>query len=156
MVRVKYRYILAEIWTEQFKNKVKLPLKEKELKQAILDNVEELHGDYGVACIQAGFSIKMYNAGTRMFIARVHRKFHSIVGSSLPFITSVGKIKLEIRTLHLTGTIRKALQFLIKYDKEKLTELKCTLQLTSEMTSELAKLIDKCHTRLAKKRLDAQ
>lgn len=156
MVRVKYRYILAEIWTEQFKNKVRLPLKEKELKQAILDSVEMLHGDYGLACIQAGFSIKMYNPATRMFIVRVHRKFHSVLGSSFPFITSIGKIKLIIRTLRLTGTIRSALKFLINYDKEKLTELVHALQLTSEMTNELADMIEKCHNRLAKKRLDAE
>lgn len=156
MVRVKYRYILAEILTEQHKNKVKIPLREKDLVQAIFSSVETLHGDFGVACIQAGFSIKMFNPATRIFIARVHRRFHSILGSSLPFITTIGKLKLCIRTLHLSGTIRSALKFLIKFDKEKLAEMVQTLELSSEMESELNKVISKCHTRFAKRRLDVE
>ena len=156
MVRVKYRYILAELWTEQCKNKVKLPLKEKNLEQAIRDSVENLHGDYGLATIQAGFSIKLYNPATRVFIARVHRKFHSVLSSSLPFITAIGKLKVCIRTLHLSGTIRSALKFLVVYDREKLTELIYTLQLSTEMQTELQELIYKCHNRLAKRRLDVE
>lgn len=154
MVRVKYRYILVEILTDQFKNKVKLPLKEYDLRRAVLDSIEMLHGDYGLACIQAGFSIKMYNPSTRVFILRVRRKFRTIVGSSLPFLTSIGKLKVGFRTLKLTGTIRSAFKFLIQYDKEKLSELVKTLQASAETTKELSQMIEKCHTRLAKRRLD--
>lgn len=156
MVRVKYRYILAELWTEQCKNRIKLPLKETVLREAILKSVADLHGDYGLASIQAGFSIKMYNPATRVFIARVHRKFHNVVSSSLPFITSIERLKVCIRTLHLSGTIRSALKFLIEYDQEKLAELIHTHQLSSEMQSELNGLVNKCHTRLAKRRLDVE
>lgn len=155
MVRVKYRYILVEIQTDQYKNRLKLPLKESELKRAILDSVETLHGDYGIACIQAGFSIKMYNSATRLFIVRVYRKYHSLLGSSLPIITTVGKLRVGFRTLRLTGTIRSALKFVIQYDREKLTEIVNVLQATSEMQEELSAIIEKCHKRLAKRRLDA-
>lgn len=155
MVRVKYRYILAEIWTDKFQNQIKLPVGEKKLHQAILDSVETLHGDYGFGSIYAGFSIKMYNPATRIFIARVQRKFHSVLLSSLPFVTSVGKVKLSIQTLHLSGTIRSSLKFLIKFDKEKLAELVRTQQLSSEMESDLCELIRKCHRRFAKKILEA-
>lgn len=156
MVRVKYRYILAELWTEQCKKRIKLPLKETELKEAIRKSVQILHGDYGLASIQAGFSIKMYNPATRVFIVKVYRKFHNVISSSLPFITSIEKLKVCIRTLHLSGTIRSALKFLIKYDQEKLAELVHTHQLSSETQSELHDFIKKCHTRLAKRRLDVE
>lgn len=154
MVRVKYRYILAEILTDKYINKVKLPLREDDLKQAIRDSVELLHGDYGLACIQAGFSIKMYNPATRVFIVRVRRKFHSVLGSSLPFITSIGKLKLGFRTLRLSGTIRSAHKFLIQHDKDKLTEMVQRLQASAQMEKELAKMIERCHRRLVKTKLD--
>lgn len=156
MVRVKYRYILAEIVPEMHKSAIKLPLKENDLKKKILDSVQETHGDYGLACISPGFSLKMYNPATRVFILRVRRNFHSVLGTTLPLITFVNKMKLAIRTLHLSGTIRSSYKCLIEFDKRKLNELVSDHQLPESTKGELASMIEKCQNRLAKKRLDVK
>ncbi|XP_035225972.1 uncharacterized protein LOC118198415 [Stegodyphus dumicola] len=156
MVRVKYRYILAEILTEQYKNKLKLPLKEYDLKQAILAAVEQNHGDYGLACIHAGFSIKVYNPATRILILRVRRCAVLVLSTTLPLITTAGKIQLAFRTLRLTGTIRSAFKFLIDFDKKKLMELVSKHKISSEHEKQLSDMIMKCHKRLAKRKFEDQ
>ncbi|GBM41200.1 Ribonuclease P/MRP protein subunit POP5 [Araneus ventricosus] len=155
MVRVKYRYILAEIVTDGYQNVLRLPLREQELKQAILDSVQELHGDFGLASIHAGFSIKMYNAVTRIFILRVRRQYHPILSTSLVMMTSIGKIRLEIRTLHLSGTIRSAYKFLLTYDKQKIQQLIRKHNLHADAIQELSTVIENSHHRFAKKKFDA-
>lgn len=154
MVRVKYRYIVSEIVTDKHKHLIKLPVKEKDIKHTVLNMVNEVHGDYGVACILAGFSIKMFNPVTRILIFRVRRQYHSILSTTLPLITSVGKIKLIMRTLKLSGTIRCASKFIIAHDNAVLTNMVHQLQIAPNMEKELKELLENCHHRLAKKRLD--
>ncbi|KAG8193742.1 hypothetical protein JTE90_005040 [Oedothorax gibbosus] len=151
MVRVKYRYILAEIVSDAHKNKLKFPLGEHELKQKILNCVQETHGDYGLACIQPGFAIKMYNPATRIFIIRVRRGFHSVLGTTLPLVTSVGKVQLSIRTIHLSGTIRCAYKRLLEFDRQKLNEIICDHRVAQSTKDELAVMTENCQKRLSEK-----
>ncbi|GFS65809.1 hypothetical protein TNIN_5891 [Trichonephila inaurata madagascariensis] len=151
MVRVKHRYILCEIVTETHRHFAKLPFVEKTLKEAIIDSVEELHGDFGLASILPGFAVKMFNRSTRMFILRVHRKFQSVLSTSLPIITSVENVKLAIKTLHLSGTIRCAYKFLVNYDKEKLCELRQNYEFSAEDQVLLSSIIEMSQRRMGKK-----
>ncbi|GFT63025.1 hypothetical protein NPIL_685511 [Nephila pilipes] len=150
MVRVKYRYILCELVTETHKNILELPLKLFVLKQAINDSVNELHGDFGIACIQARFIIKVFNPITRIVVLRVDRRFHSVLSTSLPLVTSAGKLKFTIRTLHLSGTIRCALDFLVNYDKQKLCQLVQKHDISAEDQQELSAIIANCEQKLYK------
>ncbi|GFV91178.1 hypothetical protein TNCV_896991 [Trichonephila clavipes] len=121
------------------------------LQEAIIDSVVELHGDFGLASILAGFVVKMFNGYTRMFILRVNRRSQSILSTSLPIVTSVGQVKLAIKTLHLSGTIRCAYKFLINYDKEKLRELRQNHNFSVEDQVKLTSIIEKSHRRMVKK-----
>uniref|UniRef100_A0A2L2YIW8 Ribonuclease P/MRP protein subunit POP5 n=1 Tax=Parasteatoda tepidariorum TaxID=114398 RepID=A0A2L2YIW8_PARTP len=154
MVRVKYRYIVSELVTDKHQHLIKLPVKEKDIKNTVLDMVNEIHGDFGVSCILAGFSIKLFNPVTRIVIFRARRQHHNILSTALPLITAVGKMKLIMRTLKLSGTIRSASKFIIAYDNAKLIDMVHQLQIAPNMEKELKELLENCHHRLAKKKLD--
>lgn len=123
MVRVKHRYFLVEVLCDQFKKKLELPLKQTEILRAVKSSVEKLHGDFGVACIQIGLALKMYNTTTRVFLLRVRRASSHYISTSLPFVTSIGRFTVVLRLLHVSGTIRKSLKFLVSCDQQKLNKL---------------------------------
>lgn len=96
-----------------------LPLSPIAFHNAIMDKVEQLHGDFGVAAIRAGFTAKYCNEKTRIAIIRIRHGPHKLVTSSLPFITSVDKNDVAIRTLYTGATIRQCYKFLLVYQQRK-------------------------------------
>ncbi|GFR00070.1 nose resistant to fluoxetine protein 6 [Trichonephila clavata] len=113
-----------------------------------MDSVEELHGDFGLASMLPGFTVKMFNRSTRMLILRVRRRVHSVLATSLPMVTSVEKVKLAIKTLHLSGTMRCAYKFVVNYDKEKLCEIRQNHHFSAEDQVYVTSIIEKCQRRM--------
>ncbi|XP_076370040.1 POP5 ribonuclease P/MRP subunit [Tachypleus tridentatus] len=124
MVRVKQRYFLVEIIPTASRRHLQTELhpsiNERSILRSVRESVEEIHGDFGVGVTQAGFTIKMFNSKTSVFVLRVRRGPHVLVASALSFVRRIGNTSLTLKTLHLSGTIRSCLKFLQQYDKQQL------------------------------------
>nr|CAG4644411.1 EOG090X0GYO [Lepidurus arcticus] len=124
MVRHKNRYYLVEIQPQDGKYKEfdAFELKPYELLHSIIKYVNQIHGDFGVASIQAGFQAKYCNANTRITILRVRHGPHRILASTLPFITSINRKEVLLQTLYTGATMHHCFLFLKNYHKKKLEE----------------------------------
>lgn len=101
-----------------------LPINEKNIFDAIKTTLQRLHGDYGMGCCLYGMTVKMFNPLTRIFIIRVHRGPHAFIASTLPFITNINGLNVKLTVLHLGGTIRSCLKFIMIHDRKKLDQLR--------------------------------
>ncbi|XP_044733303.1 ribonuclease P/MRP protein subunit POP5 [Chrysoperla carnea] len=132
MVRFKNRYVTVEI-TPVEKHSAKIfELKPNGLYNAIIAKVQQLHGDFGVAAIKAGFVAKYCNKLTRIALVKVRHGPHRFVTSSLPFITSIDTKAVTIRTLYTGATIKQCFKFIIGYQKTKLIETLRTFKTNEE------------------------
>ncbi|GIX82808.1 hypothetical protein CEXT_509801 [Caerostris extrusa] len=128
-----------------------LPIRENELRRTIIENVVELHGEFGMGCILASFAIKMFNPHTRTFIARVHRRACNILSTTLAMITKVGNMRVAIINLHLSGTISSASKYLNEYNRQKLNELIKRHDISAETAKEISDEMEKSYERLNKR-----
>lgn len=78
----------------------------KELK----DNVISSYGDFGLACLNRGYSVKRYDPNDGFMILSVRKGVHEIVMSVIPLITSVNGAPCSVNLIHLSGTIRGSLK----------------------------------------------
>nr|CAG4642150.1 EOG090X0GYO [Eurycercus lamellatus] len=124
MVRFKNRYFTVEI--NPLENHAScmeaFPLKDHEIMHSILKITEQIHGEFGAAAIKNGLDVKYCNEHTRIAVIRTRHGPHRLVGSSLPFLSSIGKRKVQIHSIHFGATMVKSFKFLQKYHKEKLNE----------------------------------
>lgn len=105
MVRVKRRYIALSI-----KSKTKGSVAQEALIKELRNCVGQLYGDFGLACLNRGFSIKRYNEKDGSLIISVRRGVHEMVMSVAPLITKVDGNLCSINIVHLSGTIRGCLK----------------------------------------------
>lgn len=106
MVRVKKRYILAEIKPEK---QVNFPTQDaftSEFKKKFY----ELYGDFGIACLNRNYVVKRFNPKDHSIILVVRKGVHEMALSTLPFITTIDGKACCVRIVHLSGTIRKCFE----------------------------------------------
>lgn len=81
-------------------------LKQTEFQDKIRQHVEQVWGDFGIACLNRGFAIKRHldypETQESLVIVAVRRGVHPMVLSVAPL--------LNIDIVHLSGTIRKCLK----------------------------------------------
>nr|CAG4645904.1 EOG090X0GYO [Lynceus sp. MCZ IZ 141354] len=124
MEQTSRRYFVVEVHpASQHNEHEPYLLKELDLYHAILDAVEELHGEYGVAAIKSGFQAKYCNEITRVAIIRARHGPHRLVGSSLNLVTTIGKRPIMLQTLYIGATIVKCYHFLKKHQQQTLNRL---------------------------------
>ncbi|XP_039627647.1 ribonuclease P/MRP protein subunit POP5 [Polypterus senegalus] len=119
MVRFKSRYLLCEIsfaspngWQH---------VDEKKLHRAILEAIQKVHGDFGVACCAVSFAVKYLNTYTGILLLRCRKAHYRLLWSTLAFIHQLGKKETCVITcIHVGGTIRTCQKFLIGYNKQQL------------------------------------
>ena len=107
MVRVKRRYILAEIKTLSGK----YPTSNEFIKE-FKAQLQELYGDYGLACLERGLHIKRYQQSDKSLIISVRRGSHAMALSTIPMITSINSQACKVSVVHLSGTMRKCMKVL--------------------------------------------
>lgn len=107
MVRVKRRYILAELKMLSGKHPTSY-----QFCQEFKAKFEELYGDYGAACLDRGFHIKRYNNNDGSIIISIRRGVHEMALSTIPLIASINSNPCKVTIVHLSGTIRKSLSVL--------------------------------------------
>lgn len=107
MVRVKRRYIVLKINCQRQANPPKEAFVE-ELKERLC----QVYGDFGVACLNRGYSVKRYDLKVGNMILCVRKGVHEMVMSILPLITSIDHKSCNVSIIHLSGTIRSSLNIL--------------------------------------------
>ncbi|CAG9783953.1 unnamed protein product [Diatraea saccharalis] len=112
MVRFKNRYITVEITCPLVPEHKPLTLKSKIFHETVLNKVQQLHGDFGIASIRNGFITKYCNENTRIAIIRVRHGPHRFVTSSLPFITKIDKLDVRLNTLYVSATLKHSFLFI--------------------------------------------
>lgn len=110
MVRVKRRYVVLEIKYQCAKQKPSQDLFLRELR----DKIAHMYGDFGVACLNRGFSIKRYDPQDGFMILGVRRGVHEMVMSVVSLITKVDKFSVIVLVSFLSGSIRGCLKYLKK------------------------------------------
>lgn len=107
-----FRYITVEITCPLIPENKPLTLKPGMFHDTVINKIQELHGDFGVAAVRNGLLAKYCNENTRIAILRVRHGPHRFVTSSLPFITKIGKIDVTLRTLHVGATLKHSFKFI--------------------------------------------
>ncbi|KAE8742469.1 hypothetical protein FOCC_FOCC012023 [Frankliniella occidentalis] len=123
MVRYKNRYIAVEVNPLGLSGTKSFSLNGRDLYKAVLDAVQKLHGDFGVAAISSGYSAKYCNEVTRIALLRARHGPHRILASALPTVTHVGQKSATLRTIYSGATIRHCLLFLQQYQRAALVKM---------------------------------
>ncbi|XP_033627946.1 ribonuclease P/MRP protein subunit POP5-like [Asterias rubens] len=142
MVRLKNRYFLCEMVFED-PNSRAFSIVTQNIYAAVKSKVRDTHGDYGLAAISWGLSVRYLNSHTGLVMIRVRRHHQKILGSTLPFITSIARCPLSLRTIHVSGTIRSCQKFLVKFNRQQLVVLLRQCK-TKEERIQVKESIKKC------------
>ncbi|CAG4912282.1 unnamed protein product [Colias eurytheme] len=135
MVRFKNRYVTVEIASPVVPESKPLSIKSSMLNETILNKINQLHGDFGVAAVRSGFLTKYCNENTRIAIIRCRHGPHKFVVSSIPFITRIGKLDATIRTLHVGATLKHSFIFIQKHHRTFLDSMWSNLKTDEERSA---------------------
>lgn len=109
MVRVKRRYILLNIkYKDGQLNVPSIGVFIKHLE----NEVAKTYGDFGVACLIRGCSVRRYDKTDGYMILQVRKGVHDMVMSVMPLISSIDKLPCNVTIVHLSGTTRGCLKHL--------------------------------------------
>ncbi|XP_011663713.2 ribonuclease P/MRP protein subunit POP5 [Strongylocentrotus purpuratus] len=123
MVRLKNRYVLGELILDDGRTATEAKLNTRVTQQAIHTVIKQLHGDFGIGAVTAGFVVKYVGLQTNTVLIKVRHRAIRYLTSSLPFVMSISKVPCCFLTLHVAGTMRACQKFLVKHDRRQLTIL---------------------------------
>ncbi|XP_054258101.1 ribonuclease P/MRP protein subunit POP5 [Macrosteles quadrilineatus] len=123
MVRFKHRYFTVEVIPGHKPNSHSFKLKSQDLHQCLLNTVQKLHGDYGIAAVLGGFKAKYCNPVTRLGVIRVRHGPHRLVASCLPIVKSIKDTPVSIRTLYTGASLKHCFKFAVKHQKQALMKM---------------------------------
>jgi ribonuclease P/MRP protein subunit POP5 len=107
------RYFVFEISTTDGHSPLEpLALNVKDIFYAILDATQEIHGEFGAAAVRNGLDVKYCNEYTRIGLVRSRHGPHRLVGSSLPFVSKIGKRSVKLYGIYTGATMVKCFKFL--------------------------------------------
>ncbi|EFX78978.1 hypothetical protein DAPPUDRAFT_304992 [Daphnia pulex] len=121
MVRFKNRYLTAEIIPGDSTTQP-LNVKKYDLLASVLDVTEQIHGEFGAAAIRNGLEIKYFNESTQIAIIRCRHGPHRLLASSLPFLSTVGKRKVQLQSVYTGATMLRCFKFLKIFHEDKINE----------------------------------
>nr|SVE76108.1 EOG090X0GYO [Daphnia hispanica] len=123
MVRFKNRYFTTEIVPLDTGHTAQpLNLKTYEILRSVLDVTEQIHGEFGAAAIKNGLEVKYCNGSTQIAVIRCRHGPHRLLASSLPFLSNIGKRKVQLQSMYTGATMVKCFKFLKKFHQEKINE----------------------------------
>ncbi|OWR51687.1 ribonuclease P/MRP protein subunit POP5 [Danaus plexippus] len=132
MVRFKNRYVTVEINAPAIPENKPLHLKSKIFHDTVMDKIQLLYGDFGVAAVKIGFLAKYCNENTRIAILKSRHGPHKFVTSALPFVTKIGKLDVNLRTLHVGATLKHSFMFIQKHQRAYLDSMWSELKTDEE------------------------
>ena len=141
MVRYKKRYFVIEYDRASHVSKDKCDLdleplnsKDIDVANAIKHKILELHGDFGRAATTVGLKVIYANMNTRLVIVRCRHGPHTLVASSLPFVTKIRNDSVAGKLLYTGATIRHCHKFMLKRQKLLLEKAKVIIKKKKEET----------------------
>lgn len=117
-------------------------LKSNIFHDTLINKIQQLHGDLGVAAVRSGFLTKYCNENTRIAIIRSRHGPHKFVTSSIPFITKIGKLDVRLNTLHVGATLKNSFQFIQKHQRTYLDTMWSKLKTDEERKNLEAAVMD--------------
>lgn len=99
MVRVKRRYILFKFVPQRDK---KQDTRQDRFLDELRNKLASVFGDFGVACLNRGFTIKKQDTKDGLMILQVRRDVTEMVLAVLPLC--------DVTIIHLSGTMRSCLR----------------------------------------------
>ncbi|XP_028163421.1 ribonuclease P/MRP protein subunit POP5 [Ostrinia furnacalis] len=135
-----HAYITIEIESPAVPDSKPLSLKPSKFHDSVLDKIQQLHGDFGVASIRNGFLTKYCNENTRIALIRARHGPHRFVTSSLPFVTKIEKLDVRLRTLHVGATLKHSFKFIQRHQRAYLDSMWSKLK-TDEERKRLEKAV---------------
>ncbi|XP_034840812.1 ribonuclease P/MRP protein subunit POP5 [Maniola hyperantus] len=142
MVRFKNRYVTVEILSPMVPENKPLSLKSRIFHDTLVEKIQLLHGDFGIAAVKTGLLTKYCNENTRIAIIRSRHGPHRFVTSSLPFITKIGKLDVSLRTLHTGATLKHSFKFIQKHQRSYLDSMWSKLKNDDERKALEAAVMD--------------
>lgn len=112
MVRIKHRYILFELLETS-----RLP-EQKELLDKIRQSLQLNFGTTASGLLNSSLYLKYYSQKTGKAILQADRAHYRYAWAALTFLQLDGGV--IVRSLGISGTIRKAQKRLIKFDKDQM------------------------------------
>ena len=88
-----------------------LALNVKDIFYAILNATEQIHGEFGAAAVRNGLDVKYCNQDTRIGLVRSRHGPHRLIGSSLPFVSKIGKKSVKLDGIYTGATMAKCFKF---------------------------------------------
>lgn len=109
-----------------------LQLKSRIFHDTVLEKIQQLHGDFGIAAVRPGFMTKYCNENTRIAILRSRHGPHKFVTSAIPFISKMGKLNVRLQTLHVGATLKHSFKFIQKHQRSYLDKMWVKLKTEEE------------------------
>jgi len=146
MVRIKHRYIIAQLLSNGDDENVFKNISLQDILTACREKLSELYGDISVGLYGKNMTIKYFDSSMEsyIFILRVPREAENQARLSLACVNHIKKIACITRTLGVTGSERTCKDKLKKL-LIKLAELKfptASEPLFSEEMSKISKTIN--------------
>ena len=121
MVRTKYRYLLCEVhsstkvWSDG-------------LISTIVDAIRKNFGVLGVGVVNEALAIKYTNLNTGQCIIRGPRAYWRVIAGALTYITSIKDLQsLDVRLIHVGGSIRCCQKVIVAHDRTALQNLRSSV-----------------------------
>ncbi|XP_045167996.1 ribonuclease P/MRP protein subunit POP5-like [Mercenaria mercenaria] len=146
MVRYKCRYILCKvIFTDRRK---KHSINENDFYYAVKNEINALHGDYAIASLRnvPSLAVRYVDGNSGVVLIRCQRSLLKIVQSSITFVKKINKEDGFLQTIHVGGTIRSCLKFLIRYHRSRLPQLLMECKTEDEKKKVQAAIVQSCKT----------
>lgn len=119
-----------------------LSLKPKIFHDTVINKIQQIHGDFGVAVVKSGFLTKYCNEHTRIAIIRSRHGPHRYVTSTLPFITKIGNLDVRLNTLHVGATLKHSFRFIQRHQRAYLDRMWSQLKTDEERKNLEAAVMD--------------
>nr|CAD7423077.1 unnamed protein product [Timema monikensis] len=105
-------YIALEVTPHSRSYDTPFKLKAHSLYTTIINKIEQLYGDFGVAALKGGFIAKYCNEKTRVAFVRARHGPHRLLASCLPLITYIENHQVMLRILYTGATMRQCYKFI--------------------------------------------
>lgn len=130
-----FRYFVVRVRDDRTSDTDKLDLKANSLFLAITKKLQQMHGDFGVAAVRAGFTSKYCNPFTKIAIIRCRHGPHSLISSVLPLVNNVESRPVALETMYTGATIRQCFHFIRRYQQKKYVAVCKSLTSDTEKTA---------------------
>lgn len=99
---------------------------------SLLKKIQQLHGDFGVAAVKTGLTVKYCNEDTCSVIIRARHGAHKLVTSALPFLNGVEGKSVISNVLYVGATLKQCFKHLLKHQQQSYEEFIYSLKTDKE------------------------